>query len=182
MTNLTTMFPHEKLIAYHVACELRRVGASISLKPPGDLAGRTRRVSSRSLAARLAKLQPLSTLRLGRGNATSTMLAWRARSRGGSTRCSPDSSVVSASQTPTARASASAERLRARAPAPRTCSCSGSCSGLAFGFGAKPDRRERAVGELSRRRGLYRRSVGDRPRLHLRAHLRDVHRLSRSGD
>jgi hypothetical protein len=108
MTNLTTLFPHERLIAYQVACELldlvgsfefrirsfvikgcalRRVRASISLRRPGDLAGRTRRAFSRSPAARPARLRRPSILRLGPGNATRTLLALRAASRGGSTRC-----------------------------------------------------------------------------------------------
>src|SRR5258708_7740146 len=81
-------------------CALRRVRASTSLKPLGDVAGQTRRVSSRLLAARPAKSRPLSTLRLGRGNAKSTLLASQALSRGGSTRCSPRSSVVSGYPTP----------------------------------------------------------------------------------
>jgi hypothetical protein len=108
MTNLTTLFPHERLIAYQVACELldlvrelrishsklrdqgMRAAQSACLniaEAAGRFGGPTRRGSSQSLAARPAKLRLLSTLRLGRGNATGNLLASQALSRGGSTHC-----------------------------------------------------------------------------------------------
>jgi hypothetical protein len=89
MTNLTTLFPHERLIAYQVACELLDLVRELRISDSKlrDQGMRAAQSACLNIAARPAKLRLLSTLRLGRGNATRNLLASQALSHGSTTHC-----------------------------------------------------------------------------------------------